>query len=781
MHDLPIAALKQQVKTNLQRHHLVVEAETGSGKSTCLPLWAGEQGRVLVVEPRRIACTSLAQYLAAQSGLPLGKQIGYAIKLEQRFNEQTQVVFVTPGVALRWFADNRLADFDIVMVDEFHERRWDCDLLVALLHQAQSHRLIVTSATMEGARLSGYLNAKRLIAEGRNFAVSVQYLASESHHMPDSRGLERRVVAAVETALQQTSGDILVFLPGRKEIQQCGSALSHFDDILITPLHASVSDEERDRALNPQPLRKVVLATNVAETSLTIPNISAVVDSGLERRNIQRNGRTTLSLQAISKASAAQRAGRAGRVMDGICYRLYGQHAALETVTPPELQRESLTEAMLAAACSGFPLDQLSFLDPLHDKSLASAQSMLRDLAAIDDCGLATEHGRKIYPLPVDTLFADLISRMPSRALQEAMVDLAAALSVPARLYRLSANSDLLERLDQQEPLGCDAQLVIQLVRGNDFDGVSVDSDALREARGLSEQMREVFELPQLSVASRFDRSQLVSEIARLHPELLFVRREKRREALANGEMEMTLAREGRMKPDSEACLVLDSHSLPGRGVKQTLNLATVVVPVPLTLIEQLALGQWQQGETLFDGQIPLTEMQLVYAGRTIVRRQCQAEGERAIKPMLDAVLTEQVLPGLATKRRREIEHWKLYLELGLAESDADKELSFESWFTQLLMQLELQNLDELALFDEQDFPFDGIPDWQYDEFAERYPFELALGDLNLTVNYFASRKLVEVVYQSGLRRGEPKRWELPKWNGWRVQYRKASRVVQVR
>lgn len=130
---------------------MIVEAETGSGKSTCLPLWAAQQGRVLVIEPRRIACTSLAEFLAQQRDEAIGQHIGYAIKLENRYSEQSQVVFVTPGVALRWFAEDGLEQFDVIMVDEFHERRWDTDLLVALLKERQSHRLVVTSATLEGA------------------------------------------------------------------------------------------------------------------------------------------------------------------------------------------------------------------------------------------------------------------------------------------------------------------------------------------------------------------------------------------------------------------------------------------------------------------------------------------------------------------------------------------------------------------------------------------------------------------------------------------------------
>lgn len=365
---LPIQPLKRTFLTTLNQSPVIVEAETGSGKSTCLPLWAAEQGRVLVVEPRRIACTSLAEYLAFQRQEKVGESIGYSIKLENRFSEESQVVFVTPGVALRWFAEDKLASFDIVMVDEFHERRWDTDLLVALLKQQQKIRLIVTSATLEGERLADYLGAVRLKAEGRVYDVAVEYRATDSRQLPDARYLAERVKQEVTEVLTRTSADILVFLPGRKEIQQCQQMLSNIENILVAPLHASVSDKERNLALTPQSQQKVVLATNVAETSLTIPNIAVVIDSGLERRNVQRNGRTTLTLKQISQASAKQRSGRAGRVMNGIAIRLYGQHAALEAVTPPSMQREELVEPMLAAASCGHRLSDLHFLEPLPEK-----------------------------------------------------------------------------------------------------------------------------------------------------------------------------------------------------------------------------------------------------------------------------------------------------------------------------------------------------------------------------------------------------------------------------
>ncbi|WP_333912858.1 helicase-related protein [Vibrio coralliirubri] len=789
---LPIDAYQNIFHEQIANSHLVVEAETGSGKSTRLPLWASQHGRVLVVEPRRIACTSLAKYLAQQSGEKLGSKVGYAIKLESEYSEQTDVVFVTPGIALRWLSEDGLANFDVIVVDEFHERRWDIDLLVAILKQKASHRLVITSATIEGERLAQYLDANRISCEGRTYQVEIEHRANESRTLPDSRHLEQRIAEEVNHQLIASSGDMLVFLPGKKEIVQCEQALAKNPDIQVIKLHASVSDKERDSALSGRNintegngLRKVILATNVAETSLTIPDIGVVIDSGLERRTVQRNGRTTLMLKSISRASAKQRAGRAGRVMDGVCVRLYGEHAALELVTPPELQREELTEPMLAAACCGAPLESLSFLDPIPEKSLNSATQTLLTMEAINANHQVTEHGKKLYPLPIDALYADIVTRIKTKALKEAMVDLTAALSVPARLYQLPNNAEHLEALAQQEKEGCDLSLLIQIVRGREYPHLDIDQQALNEAQGLAKQMREVFELPQLEVASRFQRIELLKTIVNLHPELVFVRRLKRKEAFANGALEVVLGRQNRFPDNAQAMLVLDTHSLPGRGVKQTLTLATVTAPIPLELIIDAEPGEWEQGETVVNDDGVFTEMALVYAGRTITTKLVAAEGQLSLKPIVDLVLNGDQLPGFAKARTQEIKHWQLYVKLGLDEqtkyTPEIENINFELWFIEQLEVLGVTDVSELEMFDHADIPFDGIPTWLYSEFSEKYPFALSLADLQLDVEYLPARKLIYVHYQSGSRKLSPKRWELPTWSGWRIQYKKASRIIDIK
>ncbi|MDA9557425.1 helicase-related protein [Vibrio sp.] len=802
--SLPIDVLKNEVLEHALNTHLVIEAETGSGKSTRLPLWLSELGRVLVIQPRRIACTSLSGYLAANKGESVGQSIGYAIKLENHFDESTDVVFCTPGVALRWFEDHRLDSFDYIIMDEFHERRWDMDILLAMLKKEGNHRLIVTSATLSSSFLSTYLNARKLSASGRQFHVQVHYESHDAHHLPSSRNIEEGVVHALMKYWGGLQGDVLVFLPGRKEIQQCHAKLkSLFPDVLITPLHASVTDGERERALQTQASRKIVLATNVAETSLTIPNIHCVIDTGLERRTIQRNGRTTLMLTHISKASSKQRAGRAGRIMDGLCVRLYGEHAPLIEQTPPELLREALTEAMMATAACDFHLSQLlSDLTPLlhsyPEKSLNDAFTLLSSVGAIDSQGNILPSGKTMASLPVDALHAYLIVSMQTKASKEAMVDLAAALSVPATLYKLPTNEETQEALKQSEPLQCDGELLIRLVRNKRVEGLVIEHDAVEEARGIAAQMRAHFELPELSVASRYDRNALLSDVMSAYPDFVFVRREGRRsDTLTNGKMEVIPAKNSRLLDTANAALVLDIHSLPGRCVKQTLNLATVMLPVSFSLLQENDFGEWEQGETVMPssaasrglpstGSIvegsPLTLLELTYAGRVIATQHVKAEGKLALKPILEAIKSEECLVGFARKRQDEIGHFKLYVALGLHDTvKVVPDIDFDTWFMEQLELLELSSMDELALFTAEDFPFDGIPYWEYSDFSEKYPYQLFLGDVILSVEYFPLKKLIHVVYQKGLRKGEPKRWELPKWVGWRIQYKKASRIIDIR
>ncbi len=778
MQALPIDAIKNDFVTALSRDHLVVQADTGSGKSTRLPLWAAQNGKVLVIEPRRVACTALAEYVAELAQTQLGHGVGYAIRFEHQYNAQTQILFVTPGVALRWLSENQLSDYSTIIIDEFHERRWDTDLLLALLLKQQKHRLVLTSATIDGERLAKFISGQRLISEGRTFPVEMQHQTQDPRQMPDLRGLEQQVVKTVEQTITSISGDILVFLPGRREITLCQQALSHIDADVI-PLHAAVSKATQHKALRQGEGRRIILATNIAETSLTIPGVTVVIDSGLERRTHQRNGRTVLGLHPISLASAQQRAGRAGRTAPGICLRLYGQHAPLENLTPPELLREELTEPLLAAACCGYQLTELSFPNLLPEPALTRAKDKLLAMKAIDTSGEVTDHGRILYPLPLDSLFAHLITAMPSQELTLAMIDLASALSQPQRLFQLPKDEAGLKALKEWQPLGCDALTLIHLLRSQFIsDELEVDAQLLGEARTMSNQIRRALSLPKLSKSPAFNREDLLMAAINTVPELAFVRRVKRRQALGNGYSELTVGRESRFSEDIEAAVVFDQHTLPGKGKKQNLSLGTCMAPIKLKQLAAQELGELKMGSASWRNHHILVSVQRLYAGRVIEETESRPSGEMARAAITELILRNTLFKGLAAKLTDDIAAWAIYLAL---ERNKEPAPEVRSWLTHRLAELGVENVEDLTLIEEQDLIFAGIPDWQREDFDHDYPRQLVLANLQLKVEYQPSRKLVIVHKLTGTRRTDPKRWELPKWIGWKIRYQIASRVVDIR
>ena len=779
--DLPIRTLENDVCRLLPHRHLVIAAETGSGKSTLLPLWAAKHGRVLVIEPRRVACLALADYVAELSESTLGERVGYAVRLEQCYQADTEILFVTPGIALRWLAEDGLAGFDLVLLDEFHERRWDTDLLLAILKARAAHRLIITSATLSAQSLAAYLNTESLTAKGRNHEVAVRYKAAEPHYMPSLQGLEKATRNAVSEVLNDTDGDVLVFLPGKAELNSCQAALKDLD-VELLQLHGGVSAQVQQKVLHQGDRRRVILATNVAETSLTLPAITAVVDSGLERRTLQRNGRTVLSLAPISKASAEQRKGRAGRLVDGICVRLWGAHAPLEVHTPGQVKREALSELVMAAACADMPVTQLEFIEALPEKSLNQALERLHQIDAIDHQGVATETGRALFPLPVDSFFAHLISVMPDDRCKAAMVDLSAMLSLGVRVG-LPKDEQGIKELQQWQPISCDFLTRVMLLRGDVPGFIKVDEQSLHEARRLATQMREQLALPGIGSSTMPDRNTLVEALLKGSPSLAFVRRIKRTDAMGNGEMEVIVGDHSRMPDQAMAALVLDDHSIPGkRGTRQTITVATCLMPVTFSQLVEAGIGEVEVGAPKWEEGNLTVSREVHFAGRVLVQQQAEATGNDACKAMAQLILKGTLFPEVGSKLLDDIVAWQLYATLGLAEvPPTDTAIEAEQWLVERLSTLGIETGSDLELIDSCDLHFDGIPEWQRAHFDEKYPRVLSLGDLKLAVHYDVRRKVVTVEKLAGLRKKDPARWELPGWSGWKVRYRQASRVVDVR
>ncbi len=405
--DLPVRAVLGAVTGALAtRGSAVLVAPPGTGKTTLVPpaLAAAEpdQGRVLVAEPRRLATRAAAARMAVLLGEPVGGTVGYAVRGDSRRSERTRIEVVTSGLLLRrLMADPELAGVHTVLLDECHERHLDADLLLALLLDARAGlrpdlRLLATSATVATDRLTDLLGgAPVLRVEARMFPVATR-------HMPPSRGehIETCAARAVRTALRDGDGDVLVFLPGVPEIRRTAALLGGPDlaDVDVLQLHGRLRPAEQDLALTPGPRRRVVLSTAVAESSLTVPGVRAVVDAGLARtpRTDHRRGLAGLITVRVSAAVAEQRAGRAGREAAGRVYRCWPEGELLARHPEPEIRTADLTRLALDLACWGTPDGSgLSWWDPPPTGPLQAGQQVLRALGALDDGGV-TDRGRRL-------------------------------------------------------------------------------------------------------------------------------------------------------------------------------------------------------------------------------------------------------------------------------------------------------------------------------------------------------------------------------------------------
>jgi ATP-dependent helicase HrpB len=435
--ELPIYELEAALVDAVRAQgRVIVQAPTGSGKSTQIPqmLWRhgllGERGEVVVLQPRRLAARMLARRVAEEADTRLGEGVGYQIRLESRVSERTRIRFVTEGILLRQMSfDASLRGVSAVVFDEFHERHLHGDISLARALQIQRTtrpdlRIIVMSATLETARLETYLApAVTLVSKGRSYPVRVEYL-------PRAVDFEREPVWDVaarecERVADTTSGDLLVFMPGAYEISRTLQALDAsraLRGFVLLPLHGELSAEQQDRAVERCEARKVIVSTNVAETSLTIDGVTAVIDSGLARvaRFDPHRGINTLLVERISAASADQRAGRAGRTAPGVAVRLWterehGQRPAQEL---PEVRRLDLSEVVLTLKASG--VDDVAgfpWLEAPEPRALERAEELLSDLGAIEGAaadgaegaargGRITEVGRRMLRFPVHPRYA---------------------------------------------------------------------------------------------------------------------------------------------------------------------------------------------------------------------------------------------------------------------------------------------------------------------------------------------------------------------------------------
>ncbi len=451
--SLPIDPLIPGLLESLGRTpNLVLEAPPGAGKTTRIPpaLSARGAGKVLVLEPRRLAARLAARRVAAEMGEQIGETVGYQVRFEEVSGPRTRLLFVTEGILTRRLAaDPKLAGVDAVVLDEFHERRLDGDLALALLRRLQRTRrpelrLLVMSATLDTAPVAAFLGGCPVLrSEGRQHPVDIRYTPVSPLAQAE------QVRRALESLLREgLDGDLLVFLPGAAEIREAARACAETAQragLLLLPLHGDLTPEEQDRAVAPAARRKVILSTNVAESSVTIEGVTAVIDTGLARVASASpwTGLPVLKVARISKASANQRAGRAGRTGPGRVIRLYPAEDFHRRPDhdPPEITRKELSEVMLAALAMGVPAGGIEWLDRPPEASVEAAVGLLRALGAVDAGGRLTPLGRKMAAYPVHPRLSRLVIEADRRGAGETGCVIAALLSAGARIPQRRATS----------------------------------------------------------------------------------------------------------------------------------------------------------------------------------------------------------------------------------------------------------------------------------------------------------------------------------------------------
>jgi ATP-dependent helicase HrpB len=489
---LPVAEIISQVKTHLQQSSsLIIQAPPGAGKSTLLPLalldepWL--QGKkIIMLEPRRLATKSIAQRMASMINEDTGETVGYRIRFESAISSHTRLEVITEGILTRMMhSDNELNDVGLVIFDEFHERNLHSEVALALCREIQQVlrpdlRILLMSATIDTEQLSGLLSADVIQSKGRQYPVEVNYL-QEADEYAIGEDTARQIIPLTK----QHDGDFLVFLPGQGEIKKAEEILRRaLPDDIVVPLYGQLSPSEQNKAILPHPSgkRKIVLSTDIAETSLTIEGVKVVVDSGYAKSNRfdARSGLSRLVLHRISKDSADQRSGRAGRLTSGHSYRLWSKatQAQLAEYRVPELMEADLTGLVLDMKAWGKEdIRSMTWLTPPPAGNLALAEKILEAIDALTD-GILTAHGREIHQVPCHPRIAHM-------------------LLYAKKVNQLGLATDIAAVLEERDPLpadsGVDLNLRIEALRRFRSRGASIAR--IKKIEKIAAQYRRMFSI----------------------------------------------------------------------------------------------------------------------------------------------------------------------------------------------------------------------------------------------------------------------------------------------
>lgn len=503
MQSLPIDEILSDVVGRLRgASSLVIEAPPGAGKTTRVP-WAlldaglSGEGDVVVLEPRRIAARMAARRVSEERGERVGETVGYQVRFEDVSSARTRLRFLTEGVLTRrLLADPKLAGIGCVVLDEFHERHLQADVALALLRRLQRTtrpdlKVVAMSATLDAAPVARYLSCEVLRSEGRRFEVKVEHAARH-----DERPLEVQVEAAVRRLVSEgLDGDVLVFLPGAASIRRAQAACERVAaeaSLRVLPLHGELPSAQQDEAVRPSGVRKLILSTNVAETSVTIEGVAAVIDSGLARiaGHSPWSGLPVLKVSRVSRASASQRAGRAGRTREGRCLRLYTAQDfnARPEYETPEVGRLDLAETALELRASGVEdLERFEWFEPPSTEALVAAETLLRRLGATDVRGRVTDAGRSMLRLPLHPRLARIVVEAERRGIANDACTVAALISerdIRASRVRLGAAGEEKSAVRESPRRGAEkhgsSDLIELLELFSEAEAVNFDAERVR-------------------------------------------------------------------------------------------------------------------------------------------------------------------------------------------------------------------------------------------------------------------------------------------------------------
>ena len=771
--ELPIASLRPTFESAFATQPLIITAPTGSGKSTMVPLWCAELSDcpTLVLEPRRVACRSLARWLSKLRGEPLGTSVGYTVRFEDVGSEATQIRFVTPGVALRYAAEGELDRYGTIILDEFHERGLDSDLFLAICRKKYPDpRLILMSATIDTQKFARFLGGKSLSAEGQAYPVDVHYLGDVT--VPTMWRLEDRVARGVRRALKETNGNILVFLPGKGEISACLDELRHLRNVEILPLHGDLPTAEQDKVFEATMGRRVILSTNVAETSITLPGVTAVVDTGLVRQRIHQAQRVVLALCPISQASAEQRRGRAGRLMPGVCYRLWEERGQLERETRPEIVREDLAQFALAVAATGFRAQDLEFLDAPPAFAVERAQKQLAEWGILSQEGTLTNLGRELSALPVDVSYARLLVKAPVLVRRD-LIDLIATLERPAPLWRkldrLSPEDTHVISEARRKDLTrnhCDATALILTLRHGNIKRHHLHSAAIAECRRIASQLRSLFGLLPLDEdrgSIQPDRLGLMRYLLQESADYAYVRRHKG-EAWGNGRDEVFLDSNSLIRPEVHAALILEKEGL-AKGTRVQL-LGRTALPCTFADLQDAGLGTPHlEAPTLVKNEI-IGQVRFVYAGREIGRERQLLTGALLRKAIATFFLSGRLFPEVGEYLIERINAYNLHIAM---KGDATR-VEPHAWLVSHLADLGVEAAQDWLLLSPSDFIFTLIDEGTFTKINESYPQTFSMNGAKFRVQYEPQEQRVTLKWAGGIRQPQLSPWMLPRWENWKVQ-----------